>query len=341
MKTFEHGGDVTAFAKDCKCNVSEIIDLSSNINIVKPQVNINFNRLNIAPYPNYDALYASIASHYHVNTEEIELFNGASSAIFSLFRLLKERHKELPLHCTLYSPAYLEYKKAATLFGYKIININRYKNIMQEVEAESLIVFVNPATPDGISYNIEKLLNRWIAKKCTILIDESFLEFTDTPSMSHHIKNYDKLYILKSMTKFYGAAGIRIGVLLSNIKNITLLKTYEPNWKISALDSYYIQKVLKDKTLKKRTKRQLEETKIKLLSMFNHCTYVEKIYPSQANYLLLKLKNINAIDFQTLLAKEKILIRNCTNFEGLDEFHVRIAIKDNTSITALKKALYA
>jgi len=117
MTTFEHGGDVTAFAKACGCDISEVIDLSSNINFVKPHVNIDFNALDIAPYPNYETLYESIASHYGVNIEEIELFNGGSSAIFSLFRLLKGNHKGLPLRCTIYSPAYLEYKKAAGFLG--------------------------------------------------------------------------------------------------------------------------------------------------------------------------------------------------------------------------------
>jgi len=223
MRTFEHGGDIKAFAKAYGCKADEVIDLSSNINFVRPNINIDFNSLEIASYPNYDTLYEAIAKHYNVGIEEIELFNGGTSAIFSLFRLLKERHQ----HCTIYAPAYLEYKKATTVFGYETVHINRYKNLDQEQIEESLIVFVNPSTPDGIYYDIETMLDKWISKNCTILIDESFLEFTNKPSLSYHIKNHNRLYILKSMTKFYGAAGIRIGALLSNKHNITALKSYD------------------------------------------------------------------------------------------------------------------
>ena len=61
MKTFEHGGQIEKFAFDLGCKVSEIIDLSSNINFVKPQINVDFNTLDISSYPTYDKLYEKIA----------------------------------------------------------------------------------------------------------------------------------------------------------------------------------------------------------------------------------------------------------------------------------------
>ena len=68
MKTFEHGGQIEKFALELGCNVSEIIDLSSNINFVKPQINVDFNTLDISSYPTYDKLYEKIASNYGVTT---------------------------------------------------------------------------------------------------------------------------------------------------------------------------------------------------------------------------------------------------------------------------------
>jgi threonine-phosphate decarboxylase len=61
--------------------------ISANINFVKPQINIDFNTLDISSYPTYDKLYEKIASNYGVQSDEIELFNGGSSTIFSLFKL--------------------------------------------------------------------------------------------------------------------------------------------------------------------------------------------------------------------------------------------------------------
>jgi threonine-phosphate decarboxylase len=340
MKPFEHGGDVTAFAKTCGCKVEEVIDLSSNINIVKPMIDFDFNTLDISPYPHYDLWYDSIASHYNVTVDELEVFNGGSAAIFSLFKYLKHQGDKTS-KCTLYSPVYLEYKKAAETFGYELFNINRYDNIDAEINERSFVIFVNPSTPDGIHYNIDALLEKWMAKKCTILIDESFLEFTKYKSMSHNIKNYDKFYILKSMTKFYGAAGIRIGVLISNSINISLLHKYEPAWKVSTFDIHYIQEALKDTTLSYRTEQILAENSTLLLDVLEHSKYVHSITHSEANYLLVTLQNITAKELQKKLIPFKILIRDCSNFDGLSEHHVRIAIKEKSSIARLKVALDA
>ena len=340
MKTFEHGGDVASFARVCGCEIDEVIDLSSNINIVKPSMDIDFNTLEIAPYPNYDILYKSIASYYGVKTDEIELFNGGSSAIFSLFAYIKNMMQKTS-HVSIYSPAYLEYKKAAEIYGYTLNNINRYENIDAKIKEHSLVIFVNPSTPDGLHYNLENLLQKWTDKNCTILIDESFLEFTEHTSVSNHIKNYDKLFILKSMTKFFGAAGIRIGVLISHAKHIASLKKNEPAWKISQFDSHYIQEVLKDKTLYSRTQKELSKNKALLINILENSSYVKSISNTEANYLLLTLKNIDAKTFQNLLIPFKILIRDCSNFDGLDNRHVRIAIKDKHSIQKLQVALHA
>ncbi|MEA2049619.1 MAG: histidinol-phosphate aminotransferase family protein, partial [Campylobacterota bacterium] len=140
---FSHGGDVKSFALQIGCDVDEVVDLSSNINFLKPEKDIDFNSLNISGYPTYDILYEKISKLYGINSEQLELFNGGSSAIFSLLRLFETRH----IH--IYSPAYLEYKKAATKLNYTIELINRFTDLDKFVAPNSLVVFVNPSTPEG------------------------------------------------------------------------------------------------------------------------------------------------------------------------------------------------
>ena len=333
MKTFEHGGQIEKFAFDLGCSVSEIIDLSSNINFVKPQININFNTLDISSYPTYDKLYEKIASNYGVQTSQIELFNGGSSAIFTLFR-----HLALET-CTIYSPAYLEYKKASLNFGYELNTINRFENINKNVKENSLVIFVNPSTPDGKYYDLEELMQTWIEKSCTILIDESFLDFCDKPSAIKYLETYDKLYILKSMTKFYSSAGIRVGTIVSTKENIEKLKRFEPMWKLSQFDSNYLQAALDDKLFKNISKAINIKNKIELENILKNSTLVEEIFESSANYLLIKLKNLSAKEFQELLKPYKIMVRDCSNFDYLNEKFVRIAVKSSSANEILQKAL--
>jgi threonine-phosphate decarboxylase len=333
MPNYKHGGDITAFANEIGCDISEVIDLSSNINFIKPKITIDFNNLEISPYPNYSKLAQAIAKLYQIEEDELELFNGATTGIYSLFR-------ELDLNeVTLYSPCYLEYKKSAQLNGYHLNFINRFENINQEVQENSFVIFVNPSTPDGKFYKIDKLMKHWIEKKCTILIDESFLDFTPFESATKYIRAYDKLYILKSMTKFYSAAGIRVGALLSNKKNILAIKRKEPLWKISEFDSNYLQSALEDKTFAIKSKNINNENRELLEDVLVNSSLVKKVYLSSANYLLVKLQTIKAEEFQKRLLPYKIMVRDCSNFDGLDNSYVRIAVKDKISIKRLEEAL--
>ena len=333
MKTFEHGGQIEKFALELGCEVSEILDLSSNINFIKPKINIDFNTLDISSYPTYDKLYEKIASNYEVQKDEIELFNGGSSAIFTLFRNLALKN------CTIYSPAYLEYKKASLNFGYELDLINRFEDMRKVVKPNSLVIFVNPSTPDGNYYELEELMQEWIKNSCTILIDESFLDFCDKPSAIKYLKTYDKLYILKSMTKFYSSAGIRVGTIVSTKENIEKLKRFEPMWKLSQFDSNYLQAALDDKLFKNISKAINIKNKIELENILKNSTLVEEIFESSANYLLIKLKSLSAKEFQELLKPYKIMVRDCSNFDYLNEKFVRIAVKSSSANEILQKAL--
>jgi len=326
---FVHGGDIKAFASQIACSVDEVIDLSSNINFLKPEINFDFNSLDISAYPVYDTLYDSIGKLYNIESSQMELFNGGSSAIFSLFRFFNATT------VNIYSPAYLEYKKAATTLNYNIELINRFTELHKEVPEASLVVFVNPSTPEGSFYDIEKLMNSWMSKNCIILIDESFLDFTNHKSTIEYLEKYEKLYILKSMTKFYSSAGIRLGIIVSNSSNITKLKTQEPLWKISQFDSHYIQQALKDDNFAQVSKAVNITNKEYLVHLMKDFKYTQHIIDSCANFILVQLKEIDAPTFQELLKPYKIMVRDCSNFDFLDSSFIRIAVKSKKDLEVL------
>lgn len=330
MLEFAHGGDVKSFAKKLGCEINEVIDLSSNINFIKPNIKYDFNQIDISSYPNYGEIYKIIAQHYNIKKSQLELFNGGSSAIFSLFQNLNLKD------CTIYSPTYLEYKKAANLFGYNLYHINRFKNIYQKVKRNSLIVFVNPSTPDGKYYDIKKLFQIWEKANATILIDESFLDFTNAPSAIKFIKEYKKLYILKSMTKFYSCAGVRSGVLISNKKNIQKLQTTQAKWKLSQYDITYIKYALQDKKFRKKSLQENKKSKKYLQKILAQSAICTKIYKSDANFILVKLKKLTAKELQKKLEPYKIMLRDCSNFDFLDERYVRFAVKSKSDLKQLR-----
>ncbi len=332
MTTYGHGGDVNNFAAHCGCEVHEVLDLSSNINFITPAV--DFSSVTLNAYPSYGKLTEALARHYGVNSDEMELFNGGSSAIFSLLRFIDNPT------CTIYSPAYLEYKKAALLHGKKVALIDRFEAMDAEVEENSLVIFVNPSTPDGHYYAIGTLMERWKQKNCTILIDESFLEFCGGESATRHLPTYDKLYVLKSQTKFYGCAGVRVGIVLSNASNIASLKEKEPLWKISQLDSHFLITALADEPFRKRSHALNAEAKTYLKTILDHSPLFEEVWKSDANFFLVRLASMDAKEFQEKLVPHRIMVRDCSNFDFLDERYVRIAVKELRGLMRFKKALF-
>ncbi|MEE9355881.1 MAG: aminotransferase class I/II-fold pyridoxal phosphate-dependent enzyme [Methylococcaceae bacterium] len=353
-----HGGNIYQFARHIGCQPGEVQDFSSNIN---PQQAVDSNvllKVAVGPYaePDYYELKQAICARYRPPSGvDIEVFNGASAAIYALLRWLQ------PKDIVLYTPMYSEYAQIAKQLGCNIHNIQRtftedcsttnievhplkLENLnagaSNTIPRRSTVIFVNPSTPDGQLYNMQALLNEWQAADCTVIIDESFLDFCEAASVVDQIVGYDKLYIVKSLSKFYGCAGIRIGFILAAAQSINKLKKYEPAWKLSSLDMIYMQQALANTSFIEQTRCQTNERRNLLFQVLQASTLFEQIYPSRANFLLAKLvQGMNGIQLQATLEKVRILIRVCDNFEGLDHRYVRFAVKDEAAIQQLADSL--
>ncbi len=331
-----HGGNIYAFAKKLGCSPSDIIDFSSNIHF-KQAVDWRELPLNLQPYadPNYTDLKYAIKQRYALMDDvELELFNGASSAIFALLRFLAS-------DCVVfYAPMFSEYENVTGEFESTVHFINRFneKLLFESVPKNSTIVFVNPSTPDGKPYDMYEFFTHWKAQNCTVIVDESFLDFCDLPSMFDFIADYDQLFIVKSLCKFYGCAGVRVGFIAAQKEAIEALKIYEPMWKISTFDSVYMQAALKNIAFIEQTRIETKRLRAKLEQVLSHSNLFEKIYDGSVNFVLAHLKN-KELNLQKELAQFKILIRECDSFDFLSSSDIRFAVKSQADIEKLALAL--
>ncbi|HRF56368.1 MAG TPA: aminotransferase class I/II-fold pyridoxal phosphate-dependent enzyme [Campylobacterales bacterium] len=334
MKEYAHGADTAGFAKAIGARQDEIIDFSSNINFVKPCVDTpnGFGFLSAYNSDDYATLRAGLEHRYGVQSQNIELYNGASAAIFSLFSFLK------PSCVALYAPIYLEYKKIAALQNADITLIDRFSEPKQPKRG-SLVVFVNPSTPDGALYDAAALLREWVGLDCTVVVDESFLDFTDGASLMGELENYENLYVVKSLTKYYGAAGVRVGFVASSAKNIAALKSREPLWKLSSFDAYYMATALNDNSFDARSKEQNDANRELLRKTLESSGLFEHIFEGKANYLCARLSGLSIAALQEILAREKMLIRDCSNFDALGSGYARFAVRGEADILALRLAI--
>jgi threonine-phosphate decarboxylase len=331
-----HGGNIYRFAHTLGCQPDEIIDFSANINPEQAVDPAELLPIDFRPYPDpsYTDLKQALGLRYpYPGGIAIEVFNGASAAIFALLKYLQ------PAHLVLYAPLYVEYAAIARQLSSRVYEVNRFKTCDFRPPAGSTIVFVNPATPDGHVYELTALLQRWQEAGCTVIIDESFLDFTDAPSVAEHIPSFGSLFIIKSLSKFYGCAGVRIGFLAGPSSAVGCLQRLEPAWKLSAFDMAYMQKALTNIDFIERTRQQTSYRRQLLYSLLSGSGLFATVYAGRANFLLARLAEGDGFELQQQLAEARILVRICANFTGLDSRYLRFAVKDEAALDRLRHAL--
>jgi threonine-phosphate decarboxylase len=328
----EHGGDIYAVSKQLECKPEDIVDFSSNINLYQKELELLLTSQEIARYPekSYEDFRTLVAKKYLLKKSQVSLFGGATAAIYALFTSLKRKD------VYLYAPLYGEYKKAAMAAKKNIFIINRIEDETEMPTPESIVVFVNPSTPEGYYYeNIKELLAEWIALECTIILDESFLEFEELDSMREEINNYKRLYIIQSFSKFYSCAGVRVGAIFSNKKNSEKLQ--QPLWHLSALDVNFLSLRLQDEDFIQKSRELHRVQKEELINILTDSKLFTEIVESDANFVL-----VHCLDGEVLwekLLQKKILVRKCASFDFLNDNWLRFAVKDRASNARLKETL--
>jgi len=327
----KHGAGIYKVAKKLSCRPEEIVDFSSNINLYQPKIELNLDAKVLARYADssYEDLKKIIADKQNLKKSQIALYNGATSAIFELMRQLT------PKDVYLYAPLYGEYKKAALQTGKKVHILSRLYDLATKPKKGSIVVFVNPTTPDAKHYDLERLFGVWRAQKCTVILDESFIEFENLTSFLPQIQHYKKLYFIKSFTKFYACGGVRIGAIFSQKRNIKKLST--PLWNLSTFDTLFLSQRLQDKAFIKKSRVVHKKQKKELLSILEKSKLFDYIIPSDANFILVHSKLGKKI-YKHLL-KHKILVRTAGSFDFLSNDCLRFAVKDTQSHKKLQKTL--
>lgn len=312
-----------------------MIDFSVELNFLKPNIEFDYNQIDSLKTDNYFNLLNTLSQSYKVETNEIELFNGHSSAIYSILKFLNLKY------CFIYSPCNLGYKKAALNLDYEVRLINRFENLYLPIKDDSVVVFANPSYLDGTYYDLEKLFEYWLSKNATIILDESLLDFCVQESSLKFIKYYEKLYILKDFSKYYSNENLNISSIFSNKKNSKLLRKYEPEDKLSIFSIIYLEKALKDKKFKLISNSINIKNRTNLEKIFNTNKYIDSFFHSSSNSLLLKLKNISSLELAEELKKKNIKLANCLNHDFVDDSFLNVYVNSKDDIYKFKEILNA
>lgn len=357
-----HGGNLQA-AKE-RYGLESFIDLSANINPFGPPNGVwdvlrNCQEKVIHyPDPESSNLRQLMAEKYNLEKEQILLGNGAGELIFLTMFALRPNKVLIP------EPAFSEYERSALALGAEIKRIHMgergwdsqdlsdQKILAQWEEGlkECDLFFLNsPHNPTGSALTREQfsiLLQLAQKYQTMVVLDESFVDFLEeekrwTGREYLHFKN---LLVLYSLTKFYAIPGLRLGAIFANCTILNELKKYRDPWSVNALAQEAGILVLGDDEYASKVRKLLQESKEEFYADFEKAKFHKlHLYPSTVNFALLSLRGVQSqvekIELLQQLGQQGILLRDCSNFRGLERGYLRTAIKDNSSMDTLIKVL--
>ena len=350
MKDLGHGANVDNMAKKFGKNENDIIDFSSNVN---PHIISDLGKYVLEgleksrSYPdiNYTNLRNNISDYIKVDSELIIPGNGATEIIYLLMKSIKRR-------LAILNPTFSEYGRGAKLNNLEIIDFhlkeeNNFSIDLDEIQKnmdkfDSLFV-CNPNNPNGKVKDLNELLDLMIENDKLLIVDETFMEFVgedEKYSLINKIEQTPNLFILKAVTKFFGMPGLRLGYgVTSNKQIIKNIYEYKEPWTINSFAENLSNYLFKDKEYINGSKDYYINERKFMLEELRKISRL-KVYDTDTNFVLIKLDDDEANSLKLeLFEKYNILIRDASNFIGLDKSYIRVAIKSHNDNKVLIESL--
>jgi len=319
-------------------STSEMVFLDANENPFE-------NGVNRYPDPQQKSVKEKLSELKNVSTDNILLGNGSDEVLDLIFRAFCEPNKD---EVIILPPTYGMYEVLANINAVTVKEIYltesfqpNTKTILSSAKKESKILFLcSPNNPTGNSFSneeVEKLLRQF---KGLVVIDEAYIDFSEQESWLNRLEEFPNLIITQTLSKAYGMAGIRLGICYASTAIIKVLNSIKPPYNVNELTQQRAVGQLNTLDIVKEQIQELKTLKNRLMSELKNIKFIEKVYPSDANFLLIKVDDATK-RYDTLI-KKGIVIRNRTK-EPLCENCLRITIGTSTEnkklIEILKKLI--
>ncbi len=330
MQDYRHGGLVY----DSAGQVAFKYDFSANINplglsdAVKQALIKNIGGVVHYPDPSAAELKNAVANRYGVAKENLVLLNGAAEFFYLYCNVVKPRKILIPV------PSFSEYEKAARAVGAYVEHFYLREENNFELDAEKILAKVTaekfdcviigrPNNPTGNIISLDAVQK--ISRAVKILVDESFIDFMPIESARQLVNA--NIATVQSLTKIFAIPGLRLGFAVVEKNLAERLNFSKDVWNVNFLAQKAGVAALADKKFLRDTRTWLDAEKKYFAAKLKTLPNV-KVFAPTVNFVLLKLKSRDAANFVVQrLREEKILVRSCGNFAGLDERFLRLAIR--------------
>ncbi len=354
-----HGGNIWAVAKHLGLDAKDLIDFSANVSplglspkareLIKDAIDL----LSNYPDPSAHELIEALSAYHGIDGKYITVGNGSSELLYVIPRVLQ------PKNALIVEPAFGEYARSLELAGCSVerfqtleadsfrLDIDALIERLKQEEGFDILYMANPASPTGVLTPLGDMVR--ILKACEergviFVVDEAFCDFVEEGSMKSVVPVSNALVVLRSMTKFFSLAGLRLGVLIAPADIARKVADEMVPWSINSLamaagsgslmDKAHIEKVREWFAGEYRFMREA-------LASIEGAT----LFDSSANFFMLKLDPLYGTGpvLRDRLLDDRIIIRALSEFRGLGDNFIRVSIRtreDNIFlIDRLKAAL--
>lgn len=274
------------------------------------------NGVNRYPDPQQGKLKAILSEIKNIPAKNILFGNGSDEVLDLIFRAFCEPNKD---NVIILPPTYGMYEVLANLNAIELIRVDldastfqpNVEEILNAANDNSKILFLcspnNPTANSFESSTIEKLLKEF---KGLVVIDEAYIDFSHQASWLNRLNEFPNLIVTQTLSKAYAMAGIRLGICYASSEIITVLNTIKPPYNINELTQKKAIELLNIKDLATNQINDILNERSKLMAELKNITFVSKIYPSDANFILAKVDDANKRYNQ--LVENGVVIRNRT-----------------------------
>lgn len=267
---------------------------------------------NIRRYPDTDCneLRNALAKFWQVEKENVVCGVGSDQLIDCILKVFLEPGDKVLMP----APSFSMYKLATKLnrgipveftlnedFSY---DVNKILNLYNEVKPKCVFI-CTPNNPTGNIMTIEDIEKLLQKIECPLIIDEAYSEYIDDTIIGK-FRKYDNLIVLKTFSKAYGLAGLRVGYGIASKSMVDAINIVIPPYHLNALSQFLAKIVIENSQQYDKKIKEIINNRKWLIDNLKEIYYVDKVYPSHANYLLIKVSDA---DIAAKLEKHKILVR--------------------------------
>ncbi|MFY0604445.1 MAG: histidinol-phosphate transaminase [Flavobacteriaceae bacterium] len=321
----------------------EFKDASSDMIFIDANENPFDTGLNRYPDPQQNLVKDELSKIKGIRKEQILLGNGSDEVLDLIFRVFCEPKEDTVIALP---PTYGMYKVLANTNDVQLINIPLLEDFQPNVEEilntqneQTKILFLcSPNNPTANSFDaniLEKIIKEF---QGVVVIDEAYIDFSQQESWLSRLNEFPNLIVTQTLSKAYGLAGIRLGICYASQEIISILNKIKPPYNVNQLTQEAALSGLKKQDNVNQEMQQIIKERDQLINALQEVELVKKIYPSDANFLLVKVDNANK-RYDQLLQKG-IVVRNRSNqvlCENCLRFTIGTDIENKRLIEVLKE----